>query len=395
MGQHRSGLWHSCAQRALTAAFTVLLGLSFLATAGAGPKKHKRTTKSANQIKKDLHVVRARIQEKRQQIRANKKREHKVTAEITAVEHRLSQTEARLRKSRARLKELAIQQENLDLRIAATERRLQGRRRMLASRIRSNYERGNSGYMSVMLGSRSLHDYMSNSYYVGKIVDSDVKLLEGIKADIAQLDEDKKEKDRQAAEQKQITLSLADDQSSYSDDYHQKEDLLKEIRDKREAMVEALEAMEHASNDLAADLRSLQETPRGRQRMMHRWTGTFIKPAEGPITSGFGSRYHPILHRQRMHTGIDIGAGHGSAIHAAGAGEVVMAGYRNGYGNCVVIDHGGGVTTLYGHCSSLNVSVGQVVRQGDLIARVGSTGLATGPHLHFEVRHNGTPVDPQ
>jgi murein DD-endopeptidase MepM/ murein hydrolase activator NlpD len=96
-----------------------------------------------------------------------------------------------------------------------------------------------------------------------------------------------------------------------------------------------------------------------------------------------------------MHTGIDIGAGYGAPIHAAGGGEVIFSGYRNGYGNCVVIDHGGGVATLYGHCSSLNVSAGQVVRQGQLIAHVGSTGLATGPHLHFEVRHNGTPVNPQ
>jgi murein DD-endopeptidase MepM/ murein hydrolase activator NlpD len=95
-----------------------------------------------------------------------------------------------------------------------------------------------------------------------------------------------------------------------------------------------------------------------------------------------------------MHTGVDIGAAYGSRIWAAGDGRVIFAGYRGGYGNCVMIDHGGGLATLYGHCSRLAVHEGQYVRQGELIAWVGSTGLSTGPHLHWEVRVNGKPVNP-
>ena len=95
-----------------------------------------------------------------------------------------------------------------------------------------------------------------------------------------------------------------------------------------------------------------------------------------------------------MHTGIDISASQGSSIVAANSGTVIMAGWQNGYGNTVVVDHGGGITTLYAHCSKLLVGVGKKVKAGDTIAKVGSTGMSTGPHLHFEVRKNGSTTDP-
>ena len=95
-----------------------------------------------------------------------------------------------------------------------------------------------------------------------------------------------------------------------------------------------------------------------------------------------------------MHTGVDIRCSSGTPVHAAAGGEVAFAGRLGGYGNCVILNHGGGLATVYGHCSSLIVSEGQTIRQGQVIAYSGSTGFSTGPHLHFEVRRNGTPVSP-
>ncbi|MGH9119291.1 MAG: M23 family metallopeptidase, partial [Acidimicrobiales bacterium] len=112
------------------------------------------------------------------------------------------------------------------------------------------------------------------------------------------------------------------------------------------------------------------------------------------ITSGFGWRVHPIYGISRFHAGIDLDADTGDAIFAAGRGLVVAAGWRGGYGNCVIIDHGGGIGTLYGHMSSIGVSTGQTVGQGERVGAVGSTGASTGPHLHFEVRVYGEPVNP-
>jgi murein DD-endopeptidase MepM/ murein hydrolase activator NlpD len=123
-------------------------------------------------------------------------------------------------------------------------------------------------------------------------------------------------------------------------------------------------------------------------------TQGFVYPTSGGISSGFGQRLHPILGYYRMHNGIDMGGGFGSPIWASKGGTVISAGWNGGYGNAVIIDHGDGVATLYGHQSELFVSTGQTVTTGQRIGSIGSTGLSTGPHLHFEVRVGGTPVDP-
>ena len=119
-----------------------------------------------------------------------------------------------------------------------------------------------------------------------------------------------------------------------------------------------------------------------------------MMPANGPVTSYFGYRYHPILHFTRFHAGLDIGAGWGSPIVAAADGQVIGAGWSGGYGREVQIAHGGGIVSLYGHMSEILAQPGSYVRAGQVIGYVGSSGLSTGPHLHFEVRQGGTPVNP-
>ena len=125
-------------------------------------------------------------------------------------------------------------------------------------------------------------------------------------------------------------------------------------------------------------------------------TGVLMWPAgsRSLVTSYFGWRIHPILGTRRFHTGIDIGVGYGTAIRAADSGKVIYAAGNGGYGNCTIVDHGGGISTLYAHQASIAVGYGATVSRGQVIGYVGSTGLSTGPHLHFEVRSGGQPVDP-
>ncbi len=351
--------------------------------------------RSAAALKTSLRSIKAGIARKRSQIRTVKKQERRITGQIEAVEDRLLSTEDRLEDTQARIAFLTRQQEILRNRIAETERRLAGRRRVLACRVRQTYQEGRNGMVHVLLNSRSMHDYMTRSYYVERVVDSDMRLIASIKADERQLQRDREKARLQAAQLRSLQARLIVDRQSYRADVDRKRDLLHDVRCERAELEEALDVLEEASRSIEARIRALQRTPSGRARMLRPWTGRFIRPVSGPITSPFGMRYHPILHRRRMHTGVDFGAPYGSTIRAAARGEVIMASYMRGYGNTVILDHGGGVTTLYAHCSALLVSEGRVVPQGHPIARVGSTGLATGPHLHFEVRHNGTPVNPR
>jgi len=120
----------------------------------------------------------------------------------------------------------------------------------------------------------------------------------------------------------------------------------------------------------------------------------FQRPVDGPITSPYGDRVHPVTGAHKFHNGMDFGAPHGAPIRAASSGKVVHSGWISGYGNTVILDHGGGVETLYAHADSLNVAVGQSVAAGERIANVGTTGLSTGPHLHFVVYENGQHVNP-
>ena len=175
-------------------------------------------------------------------------------------------------------------------------------------------------------------------------------------------------------------------------DTNRRAHVLEDVRTRKAQFQKEIAELQAESSSITAFLKSRQAgqgvTPSG--------SGVLASPIPGArITSNFGSRFHPIFHEWRTHTGVDFGAGTGTAIRAAADGEVAFAGSRGGYGYATIIDHGGSLATLYAHQSAILVRAGQAVKRGQVIGRVGSTGYSTGPHLHFEVRVAGTPVDPR
>jgi murein DD-endopeptidase MepM/ murein hydrolase activator NlpD len=179
----------------------------------------------------------------------------------------------------------------------------------------------------------------------------------------------------QAAEHKAVLAGLEGDERRYA------------------AAIDALESQSDKIENHLADLAAQQRGGRAGGTPAAS-SGSLQWPVNGPVTSGFGYRTHPVLGTLRLHAGVDFGVGTGTPIVAADDGVVVSAGWLGGYGNAVIIDHGGGVATLYGHQSRLAVSSGASVSRGEVIGYVGSTGMSTGPHLHFELRINGVPTDP-
>lgn len=370
--------------------------LLVLCTVLASPPQHssKPTPAHKAQLQAKLAQVKKQIQQARAEIRRIRKRERAVTADLLATEQSLDTTRKRLHVVRARLNTVRALQRKTAARLKELQQRLQHRQQLLARRVRVAYQQGNASTVRVLLGSRDVHDFISRSYVLGRIARADSRLVLAIQQDKQEVAQAKAQLDKQAQEIAQLEAELAQQTQLLQQQTQTKRQILENIAHDRELKEQALDEWEEESRQIAAMLRAMEQTPRGQARLAKPFRGGFIRPVSGPLVSGFGMRYHPILKVNRMHTGVDIAAPHGTPIKAAADGEVIFAGYRRGYGNTVIIDHGGGVATLYGHCSALAVSEGTVVKQGQVIAYVGATGLATGPHLHFEVRRNGEPVNP-
>lgn len=268
-------------------------------------------------------------------------------------------------------------------------------RKDVSKRLVNLYERGETGYLDMLLSSDSVGDLLQRSEFADVMVEQDQEALSDLR--------DKKEKvadyqdqvDRKTQEAARVKQRAAVRHNLTDIERREAQGDFADARGERQRIENELRELERESNAIAAMIRAMRNTPKGRRLYNARYSGGMGGlPVRGRVGSGFGMRFHPILHRYRMHTGVDIAAPTGTPIVATGGGEVIFAGRRGGYGNAVIIDHGRGKATLYAHMSSFAVSSGQVVSRGQMIGRVGSTGLSTGPHCHYEVRINGTPVNP-
>lgn len=286
--------------------------------------------------------------------------------------------------------------------------KLNARTDLFEDRAVEAYKAGPTAEMDGLMSSESFGDLVDRFTYYEAAMDAEAELLDEIttlQEEIADK-RDEVEKKKQDIAAKELALeedrsevaaslaSRADAVAALDGVITSKEGLLSNVEDEAKDLKEIasdLEADEARIRGILAAASSGAPAPTG---PMPTGGGQFLWPAAGPLTSPFGYRVHPIFGDTRLHSGVDIGAGYGSPVVAADSGTVSFVGAMSGYGNVIIVDHGGGVATTYNHLSGYYVSSGSSVSRGQRIGAVGCTGYCTGPHLHFEVRINGTPVDP-
>ena len=338
---------------------------------------------------------------------------------IEDVSAKLKQIQADLDAANARLQSIQTKQAEINAQIAQTQNEivkmeayLKTRQDVLNRRVRAIYMHGQLNYLEVILGANSFSDFANRVELLKRVIRSDYNLIleiqkqkAAIEAKKAQLEEDKRQLDALAAEaektRQEIAKKKAEQQkvldaakSNKAAAAQMEQDLNAQLASVRNLIQQRLAAAEAARQAAQQQATSDDEGGGGSDDNYVQGTGAMGWPCSGPITSPFGYRTHPIFGTTIFHAGIDIGVDYGTPIHAADSGVVVYSGWISGYGNAVIIDHGGGISTLYGHNQSLAVSEGQSVSKGSVIAYAGSTGNSTGPHCHFEVDVNGSPVNP-
>ena len=343
-------------------------------------------------LKQEQENVKKGMEEKKEFIQQSEKKMEDLSGQIYELELEIRAVQKDLEKIKQDLDATKKELQETDKELKATEESLKKQQEVFAKRLKFNYQKGEVDYLEVLLDSTSMTDFLVRMDLLKRIAAYDMQLLDEIEAErkmVAALKAKLEEKKTQIVALRDQT---AEKEQSLQYKKRSQQEILVAIRTEKDAAEQAMREEEKDSKRLAAKIRELQ----AKRQLASRGTGKFVWPTPGytRITSEFGMRYHPILKTNRMHDGIDIAAPMGSAVVAVDAGVVMYTGWYGGYGNTVVIDHGSGLSTMYPHLQSYAVKAEQEVKQGEQIAKVGSSGLSTGPHIHFEVRINGEPVNP-
>lgn len=349
----------------------------------------------ADELEDRLDSIKSQMEAEQANIDYAKAQVSNITEYLAELQQEAEVVEARLKQIQDELtlteKNIAENQKILE----EAEKRLAEHSKILNKRLRDIYINGRVNYLDVLIGAKDFNDFTTRMELLKRIAGQDAALVNQVRSERAlivakhnQLEADKARlvtlKEDAVKNQERIAANKAAQQR-----------MLAQAEEEQAAAEQTYQELLATSNEVEQMLRARAAQSQASAPSFAYGSGDFIWPiASTMITSEYGWRVHPIFGTSRYHSGIDIGADYGESVWASAGGVVVHSGWLGGYGKAVIIDHGGGISTLYAHNSELTVSEGETVYQGQVVAYAGSTGYSTGPHLHFEVREYGEPVSP-
>jgi len=345
---------------------------------------------TVSDLKKQQKNINKQIDKTKNEIKGIQNQTKDVAKQIEELDMKVSDAASELDKVENDLVQLNLKIEETIVELHAAEAKLDQQEDTFNQRLRVMYKNGNIGYLEVLLSSGDIKEFLSRKDMIQEIAEYDKDLIMFMKEQRDIIDIKKNELEGQRASV-EVTKSKLE---------ARKRDLERVTRDKELLMgrlQEDIKAYEKEYDKLNDYAKQIESKIVKLQRNTGPYSGgkmAWPVPGYSRISSYYGYRIHPIFKTKKLHTGIDIPAPTGTPITAASEGTVIFADWLGGYGKAIMVDHGGGIVTLYGHNSSITASVGKKVKRGDTIAKAGSTGNSTGPHSHFEVRKNGAYVDP-
>lgn len=379
----------------------VLIGWATVPSLAAGPSPAASPTPAVSPSPtgsiEELQQQQRKIEQERSNIDQERDRlqeqEQSAKSKLSTAQSSVKATSAEISQNEKRLQRASQQLKRLQQELAKAETVYETQQTATVARLRFlQRQRGSYGW-AVLLQSQNLNEFLDRRYQLRRVYQTDRQILGKLKAEADTLNQRRRQVESQKNEIALLTQQLLAQKLEFQQEAKAQQDFIQRLRLDHKALEAAEEQLAKDSDNIAI----LIQQRLGIANPSTIWRagkGLLSYPCDGALTSGFGYRVHPILGYTRFHSGLDFGADYGTPIRAATQGKVLFAGWYGGYGQTVILDHGNGVTTLYGHTSRILVTEGQVVKRGDPVAEVGSTGFSTGPHLHFEVRVSGEPVDP-
>lgn len=355
-------------------------------------EQEKEESSKLDDLQLEKNDLENEIEESNAQIQFIESELTATVAEIAAINQQIVDKQMEIETLEAQEVDLLLYIAKAEEELEKSNKRYNSQKEILEKRLVAMYEMGETSYLDVLLNSTSITDFLSNCYLIEEITKADTELLETVEAE-----KKYNQKLKEALETKKLVLAASRETRekhaiSLANMSSIKNSRLKQLSAEEFALHKMIEEYQNQIAEIETEIRLLALANIGEEYV----GGVMAWPVPGytRITSQFGMRTHPITGVYKLHTGVDIGAPRGSQFIAANDGIVTYAGYNAAYGNMVIIDHGGGITTLYAHGDKILVNLGDSLYQGNPVLEVGSTGYSTGPHAHFEVRINGQYVEP-